>query len=104
MRSFPVLLPMIVAAAALSCGEDHHQVTGPEAPPTIDAAATTALVFYQLSAGSVQTCAVTTDQRAYCWGVFTGDGTNIERMTPVAVAPTLRFRNISSGLSTPATA
>jgi alpha-tubulin suppressor-like RCC1 family protein len=101
MRSFPVLLPIILVSAALGCGEDAHQVTGPEAPPTLDAAATTtALVFYQLSAGSVQTCSVTTDQRAYCWGVNTGDGTNVERMTPVAVAPTLRFRNISSGLYT----
>lgn len=100
MRSFPKLLPILVAAAALSCGEDVQQATAPEPPAALDAAATTALVFYQVSAGSVQTCGVTTEQRAYCWGILTGDGTNNGRLTPVAVAPTLRFRQISSGLYT----
>jgi alpha-tubulin suppressor-like RCC1 family protein len=88
----------MLTGAALGCGQDTQPVTGPESPPVLDAVATTALVFYQVSAGNVMTCGVTTDQRAYCWGIFTGDGTNIQRLTPVAVAPTLRFRYISSGL------
>lgn len=99
MRSFlPVVLVML-SGAVLGCGQDTQPLTGPESPPVLDAtAAATALVFYQVSAGSVMTCGVTTDQRAYCWGINTGDGTNIERLTPVAVAPALRFRQISSGL------
>jgi alpha-tubulin suppressor-like RCC1 family protein len=101
MQSFPVLLPIILAAAVLSCGEDAQQVTAPEAPPTLDAAATTTLAFYQVSGGYNRTCGVTTDNRAYCWGYNTqgelGDGTTIKRLAPVAVAGGLPFRQISAG-------
>src|SRR4051794_11041069 len=83
----------------------------PEAaePRTALATATTALAFYQLSGGQDQfTCGVTPDYRAYCWGrnhngqigdgtTYTGPGT--ERLTPVAVATSLRFRQVSAGWS-----
>ncbi len=81
----------MLTGAALACGQDTQPLTGPESPPVLDAAATTALAFYQVSAGTAGSCGLTTDQRAYCWGINTGDGTNIERLTPVAIAPTLRF-------------
>ncbi len=53
-----------------------------------------------MSGGGVHTCGVTTDNRAYCWGhnLFgqLGDGTTTDRLTPVAVAGTLRFRQVSA--------
>ncbi|MEA2712852.1 MAG: hypothetical protein QOK27_813 [Gemmatimonadales bacterium] len=58
--------------------------------------------FRQVSAGSFSTCGVSyPDNRAYCWGWNPygqlGDGTVMERRTPVAVAGTLRFRQVSAG-------
>jgi alpha-tubulin suppressor-like RCC1 family protein len=48
------------------------------------------LSFRQVSAGVTHTCAVTTDNRAYCWGRNDygqlGDGTTESRLTPVPVA------------------
>jgi alpha-tubulin suppressor-like RCC1 family protein len=61
-----------------------------------------ALRFRQVSAGSWHTCGVTTDYRAYCWGAnedrgTLGDGTEINRSTPVPVAGGLRFRLVEGG-------
>ena len=46
-------------------------------------------------------CGVTTEDRAYCWGSNfygqLGDGTTISRSTPVPVAGTLLFREVSVG-------
>jgi alpha-tubulin suppressor-like RCC1 family protein len=58
--------------------------------------------FRQVSAGYFSTCGVSyPDNRAYCWGSNwsgqLGDGTVMERRTPVAVAGTLRFRQVSTG-------
>jgi alpha-tubulin suppressor-like RCC1 family protein len=55
-----------------------------------------------VSAGYDHTCAVTTGNRAYCWGLNVsgelGDGTSIEiRLTPTPVAGTRAFRQISAG-------
>jgi len=62
--------------------------------------ATQALAFYQVSAGAVHACGVTTDNRAYCWGWNfhgqLGDGSTTNHRTPVAVAGTLRFRQVSA--------
>jgi alpha-tubulin suppressor-like RCC1 family protein len=93
-------LPLALLVVALGCREDASSPTAPE-PPALATAATTALAIYQLSAGDAHTCAVTTDNRAYCWGVnlygTLGDGTTGDRRTPVAVVGGLAFRQISAG-------
>lgn len=45
----------------------------------------------QISAGLVTTCAIASDNKAYCWGANAtnnqvGDGTSVDRSTPTAVA------------------
>jgi alpha-tubulin suppressor-like RCC1 family protein len=59
------------------------------------------LRFSQISAGVDHTCGVTTDNRAYCWGVNDfgqlGDGTTEPKLTPVPVAGGRRFRVVSVG-------
>ncbi|HEY8196082.1 MAG TPA: hypothetical protein VIG04_03850 [Gemmatimonadales bacterium] len=59
-------------------------------------------LFRQVDAGRVQTCAVTTGRRAFCWGdnFFgeLGDGTTISRsFRPRAVAGGLGFDRVSAG-------
>ena len=48
------------------------------------------LRFRQVGAGGGNTCAVTTDNRAYCWGDnvlgMVGDGTTTSRLIPTPVA------------------
>jgi alpha-tubulin suppressor-like RCC1 family protein len=63
--------------------------------------------FRQISTSNYHTCAVTTDDRAYCWGDNTfgqvGDGTTgdgstvLRRLVPTAVTGGLRFREVSAG-------
>jgi alpha-tubulin suppressor-like RCC1 family protein len=95
------LLPLVLASFLVACGED--QPAGPASIPQPDVTATTVLSFSQLSAGLDHfSCGVTTDDRAYCWGSNyngqLGDGTTVTaRLTPVAVATTLRFRQVSAG-------
>lgn len=60
------------------------------------------LLFRQVSVGDYHTCALTTGNRPYCWGYngyrALGDGTTIEnRLTPVPVAGSRAFRQISAG-------
>jgi len=58
------------------------------------------LRFRQVSAGEDHTCGITTDYRAYCWGLnggSLGDGTMLSRSTPVPVAGQLSFRQVSAG-------
>jgi alpha-tubulin suppressor-like RCC1 family protein len=64
-------------------------------------------LFRQASAGGQQqgsgyTCAVTTSDRAFCWGDGRhgqlGDGNTILRLTPRAVVGGLSFRQVSAGL------
>jgi alpha-tubulin suppressor-like RCC1 family protein len=50
------------------------------------------LRFRQVSAGEDHTCGVTTDYRAYCWGLTVNGGS-----TPVAVSGGLHFRQVSAG-------
>jgi alpha-tubulin suppressor-like RCC1 family protein len=61
----------------------------------------TTLTFQRVSAGGSQTCAETTDHRAYCWGRnlqgALGDGTTTQRLTPVAVIGGLHFMEVSAG-------
>jgi alpha-tubulin suppressor-like RCC1 family protein len=100
--SFRALLTLLLASA-LSCSDDRSPATAPESPQAPAIAAATALAFAQLSGGLYHTCGVTLDQRAYCWGLNSGnlgDGTTVERLTPTAVATTLPFRQISAGVFT----
>ncbi|HUQ15930.1 MAG TPA: hypothetical protein VM094_07725 [Gemmatimonadales bacterium] len=90
-----------LVAAAWGCGNETESPTGPTLPASATAAA---LVFKQLSAGREHTCGVTSDDRAFCWGLNAngqvGDGTTTSRLTPVAVAGALRFLQISAGFWT----
>jgi alpha-tubulin suppressor-like RCC1 family protein len=89
--------------AALGCREDVVSPTAPESAPALATSATQALVFSQVSAGGDHTCGVTTDNRAFCWGLANfgqlGNGTTTRRLRPVAVAGTLRFRQVSAARS-----
>jgi alpha-tubulin suppressor-like RCC1 family protein len=57
--------------------------------------------FSTISAGFRHTCAIASNGTAYCWGSNQfgqlGDGTNLLRDTPVAVAGGLTFTAISAG-------
>jgi alpha-tubulin suppressor-like RCC1 family protein len=110
------LAPMLATGllvTILGCREDAESPTEPQATPAL---ATTAspLAFYQVSAGNVHSCGVTTDNRAYCWGdndygrLGTGSDTGPESCNgavgpfpcstrPAPVAGGLRFRQISAG-------
>jgi alpha-tubulin suppressor-like RCC1 family protein len=59
------------------------------------------LRFVQISAGNTHTCAVTAENRPYCWGDNfegeLGDGTQNTRSTPTAVAGGRRFHQIRAG-------
>lgn len=109
------VLGAVLALAALGCREGVETPTAPQsaAPttaPALAGAAAGALAFRQVSAGLVHTCGVTTDDRAYCWGVNVdqvgsgeggqlGDGTTTNRLTPVLVVGGLSFRQVSAGVS-----
>jgi alpha-tubulin suppressor-like RCC1 family protein len=60
-----------------------------------------ALRFRQVAAGDYHTCALTTDDRAYCWGDNgygqLGTGTIGRQFRPAAVAGGLEFRQLSAG-------
>jgi alpha-tubulin suppressor-like RCC1 family protein len=101
-------LPLTATLAALilvSCTDEPptEPTSTVEEAATLSASATAApLSFYQMSGGDIHTCGVTADNRLYCWGNNNrgqlGDGTTIERHTPVPVAPELRFRHVSAGI------
>ncbi|HET7424188.1 MAG TPA: hypothetical protein VFJ92_11525 [Gemmatimonadales bacterium] len=59
------------------------------------------LSFAQISAGTEHTCAVTTDQKAYCWGANffgrLGTGGTASTTTPAPVAGGHRFSQIRAG-------
>jgi alpha-tubulin suppressor-like RCC1 family protein len=90
-------------AAAPACRDDTQSPTSPSSEPALAAAATGALAFRQVSAGSWHACGVTTDDRAYCWGQnFSGelgDGNpGAAAVTrPVAAAASLRFLDVRAG-------
>jgi alpha-tubulin suppressor-like RCC1 family protein len=89
-------------------GEDIAAPSGSAASvrpePAVVTASTTALAFNQVSAGWQHSCGVATDNRLYCWGKNSegelGDGTTIDRLSPVPVGGSLRFRQISAGFLT----
>jgi hypothetical protein len=73
-------------AAAGGCQEGADAPTAPESTPALTMSSTP--VFFQVSGGTDHTCAITTDNRAFCWGTgLLGDGTPLTlRVPPVAVA------------------
>jgi alpha-tubulin suppressor-like RCC1 family protein len=92
--------------AGVSCRSD--DVAGPTPPgktnPATEQAAAAAhdLSFRQVSAGGgAHTCGVTSDNRAYCWGLGTsgqlGDGGFTNRLRPVAVSGGIQFREVFAG-------
>lgn len=60
------------------------------------------IVFTSLSAGTRNTCALTSDNRAYCWGEAAfgalGNGTQVDARTPQPVSGGHAFVTISTGL------
>ena len=90
-----------VVLLAVSCTDDPAPTEPTAVPEPALATAATPLTFDQISAGAFHTCGVTTDNRLYCWGTNgagqLGDGTSTNRLTPVPVAPELRFRRVSTG-------
>lgn len=122
VSSSPLVFRQVTAGGAHTCGvtyddraycwgyDNYGQLgvgtdTGPEiclglGCSTRPVAVLGALHFRQLSAGTDYTCGITTEYRAYCWGLNNGalgDGTKLNRTTPVPVAGGLRFRQVSAG-------
>jgi alpha-tubulin suppressor-like RCC1 family protein len=98
---FASVLSAALTVAIAGCSEDAESPTEPRLQPALATTATQALVFRQVSAGHFHTCGVTSDNRAYCWGAnFSGqlgDGTNTQRLRPMAVAGGLNFRQVLAG-------
>jgi alpha-tubulin suppressor-like RCC1 family protein len=73
---------------------------GPTAAPALSAGS---LEFREVSAGSEHTCAVTTLERVNCWGSNLygqlGDGTRLQRQSPVPVADARSYAAVSVGAS-----
>ena len=95
------------AALAFVVSGCQDEVTSPApSEPAAELAATAsqaALAFRQISTAHLHTCAVTTDDRAYCWGHNAGgqlgDGTTTQRTRPTAVAGGLRFREVTTAIT-----
>jgi alpha-tubulin suppressor-like RCC1 family protein len=92
--------------AILGCGEETQAPRDPESAsggePALATAAAAALSFEQVSPGYQQTCGVTTDHRAYCWGnpLRLGDGGGRQDgRRPVAVAGEHQWLLVSSGFA-----
>jgi alpha-tubulin suppressor-like RCC1 family protein len=98
----PALILAVGLGFALGCSEDAQSPTGPETVPALADRPAHGLSFRQVSAGRFHTCGVTSGHLAYCWGQNfngeLGDGTTRnDRLTPVAVAGGLRFREVRAG-------
>jgi alpha-tubulin suppressor-like RCC1 family protein len=90
-----------LCSLAAGCTESPSSPTEADARPA-QAAAAAALPFYQVSGGDTHTCALTTDQLAYCWGSNfhgkLGIGTaDPLAPTPRAVVGTRKYRMIVAG-------
>jgi alpha-tubulin suppressor-like RCC1 family protein len=116
-RRLASALAPILVAAALGCREDAESPSAPATEPALATTAASALAFRQISTNGFNssdadhTCAVTTDNRAYCWGSNQdgelGIGTNSGpddcfgapcSKRPVAIHGGLRFDHVSVGV------
>ena len=81
---------------ATGCQQAADEPTAPDVSTAVTAApaAAAALAFRQVSAGGSHTCAVSTSDQAYCWGVGS-------QITPTAVSGGLKFLEVSSGGGSP---
>ncbi len=90
--------PALLLFFALACRDQSGPITGPDEPALANTAALK--TFSQVATGPNHTCAITTDDRAWCWGqndygqLGTGDFTSVT--TPVPVAGALRFTHIQT--------
>jgi alpha-tubulin suppressor-like RCC1 family protein len=93
------ILAFAAPIVLLGCGEETGSPTGPDSGAALAVSTAATLSFRQVSAGETSTCALTTENRAYCWGYgFLGDGSEAHQMSrPVAVAGGLQFVQISAG-------
>jgi len=70
-------------------------------PSLVPARVASGRQFRQVDAGSIHSCGVTTENRAFCWGHngtgALGDGTDIQRVAPVAVAGGGQYRQVTTG-------
>jgi alpha-tubulin suppressor-like RCC1 family protein len=100
-RALRVLLVPALIGLVSACDQDTQSPTEPIEPTESVALAAAALSFYQVDGGNTHTCAITTDNRAYCWGDNwagqLGDGTETNHLTPKPVLTGLRFRQIRAG-------
>jgi alpha-tubulin suppressor-like RCC1 family protein len=102
IRRLESVLAVMVVAAALGCGEEPTSPSHPETTPVLATAAGT-LTFRQMSVGATHTCGVTTDNRAYCWGLnYYGQLGNggygaAETTRPVAAVADRQFLEIRVG-------
>src|SRR5262245_456056 len=89
-----ILLVLSCLGLALACRDDEESPTGPDTSPSL-ATTTSAPVYTQVSVGLEHACAVTSDHRLFCWGKNRfgkiGDGSRLDRLTPVAVGGARRF-------------
>jgi alpha-tubulin suppressor-like RCC1 family protein len=101
-RSLATVAPLVLLVMAIGCGENTESPTAPQLEPALTAAATPALSFRQVSSGRGQTCGVTTDDLAYCWGYNASGELGIgsigeSSVAPLAVVGGRRFQSVSSG-------
>src|SRR5262245_13048664 len=96
LRSLPAAPLVLLLVAGCRDGAEL-----PLAPDNMDQAAPpTALAFRQLDAGTLHTCGVTIDDRAWCWGSSggaLGTGSADGSLKPVAVAGDHRFLDVHAG-------
>ncbi len=118
MRTPMLATAAVLLLAAAGCTDEDSAPTSPTAPSAaaaaLPAAPVAALAFWQISAGGLHTCAVTTDFVPYCWGwnasgeLGVGTTTGPDAcpngsapqpcsMKPVAVLGGHRFRQVSGG-------
>jgi hypothetical protein len=63
-----VAVLLLAALVMLGCRDEPTFPTDPTSPPQASLATTAALAFWQVSGGYGFTCAITTDNAAWCWG------------------------------------